>query len=106
MDQPLVSVICLCYNHRRFVKEAIESVLGQTYKNIELIVVDDCSTDGSVSVIKELIVQNPVIRFIPLNENRGNCKAFNEGYKLSSGKFVIDFSADDVMVSGRIEQQV
>ena len=49
---PLVSVICVCYNHERFVAEAILSVLNQSYKNIELIVVDDGSTDNSVAIIK------------------------------------------------------
>lgn len=106
MEQPLVSVICLSYNHERFVKEAIESVLHQTYKNFELIVVDDCSIDGSVAVIQRLIDQNPEIRFISLSKNIGNCKAFNIGYKLASGEFVIDFSSDDVMMPERIEKQV
>lgn len=106
MELPLVSVVCLCYNHERFVKEAIDSVLHQTYKNIEMIVVDDCSQDASVSVILSLVDQNPRIKFISLKKNIGNCKAFNVGYQSTQGDFIIDFATDDVMLPGRIEKQV
>ena len=106
MDQPQVSVICLCYNHERFVKEAIESVLNQTYPNIQLIIVDDGSIDGSVPIIQKIEDQNPGIKFLSLKKNLGNCKAFNQGWKLATGQFVIDFSTDDVMLPDRIEKQV
>src|SRR5579872_2248600 len=106
MELPLVSVICLCYNHESFVKESIESVLQQSYTHIELIVVDDFSGDASVSVIQTLADQHPTIKFISLKENTGNCKAFNQGLKLASGDFVIDFSTDDVMMPDRIEKQI
>jgi glycosyltransferase involved in cell wall biosynthesis len=106
MDQPLVSVICLCYNHQEFIKEAIESVLQQTYKHIQLIVVDDCSTDKSVTIIRKIIADNPQIEFYPLENNLGNCAAFNRGLAHVKGDFVIDFSTDDVMLPDRIERQV
>ncbi len=103
---PLVSVVCLCYNHQRFVQEAIESVLNQTYSNIQLIIVDDCSSDGSVSIIQLLEKQNPGISFLALKKNIGNCAAFNKGLALTKGDFVIDFATDDVMLPDRIERQV
>src|SRR5579871_897899 len=103
---PLVSVIALCYNHERFVEEALTSVLLQTYGKIELIVVDDCSTDRSVAAIEAFIKSNPTVKFLGLKENVGNCKAFNAGFKLSSGAFVIDFATDDVMLPDRLEKQV
>ena len=59
MSAPLVTVICICYNHARFVKEALDSVVNQTYGNIELIVIDDGSTDGSGKVIKQWIASHP-----------------------------------------------
>lgn len=106
MDYPLVSVVCLCYNHERFVREAIESVLTQTYPNVELIVVDDASVDGSVSVVESLVNRHPHIQFIKNQKNLGNCKAFNIGFRKAKGDFVIDLSTDDVLLPNRIEEGV
>jgi len=103
---PQVSVVCLCYNQEKFVREAIESVLNQTYSNVQLIVVDDYSTDGSVEVIQQLLGNNPNINFIALTENLGNCAAFNKGFAFATGEFIIDFAADDIMLPDRIEKQV
>jgi glycosyltransferase involved in cell wall biosynthesis len=98
---PLVSVICLCYNQAEFVQEALTSVLIQSYPNIELIVVDDGSTDNSEKVIQQFVIQNPSIQFLPLKQNLGNCKAFNKGLALSKGAFIIDLAADDVLLPDR-----
>lgn len=106
MKEPLVSVICLSYNHERFVKEAIRSVLNQTYKNIEIIVVDDASNDSSQKVIRKLVVEFPAIQFLPIEKNVGNCKAFNLGFALSKGDFIIDFATDDAMMIDRIAKQI
>ena len=101
-DMPLVSVICLCYNHSKYVIESIESVLSQSYANIELIVVDDASTDDSQSVIRNFIELLPQVNFIPLTNNIGNCSAFNIGWRASSGDYVIDLAADDLLLPERI----
>lgn len=108
MQTPLVSVICLCYNHARFVEEAIQSVLAQSYTNIQIIVVDDASTDNSVTVIREVISRSgrSDIQFLPLPQNIGNCSAFNRGLALAKGEYIIDLATDDYMVPGRIERQV
>src|SRR6478736_1685750 len=99
MTSPLVSVVCLCYNHEHFVEEAIRSVFDQTYSNIQVVVVDDCSGDESVSIIKEIIRnQSRKVQFLELKQNLGNCKAFNHGLGLLTGDFVIDFSTDAVML--------
>lgn len=103
--QPLVSVICLCHNHKPFLEEAIESVLTQTYSNIELIVVDDASTDGCKDVLERLCQEHDLL-YIDLPKNIGNCAAFNKGFSQARGKYIIDFATDDVMLPHRIEQQV
>ncbi|ELR70381.1 glycosyl transferase [Fulvivirga imtechensis AK7] len=105
-SQPLVSVICLCYNHERFIEEAIQSVLQQTYHNIEIIVVDDASSDSSRKIIEQLVRQYPQIRFIPLERNVGNCKAFNIGLQASKGEYIIDLATDDVLLPERVEAGV
>ncbi len=103
---PLVSVIALCYNHEKFVNEAIDSIINQTYSNIEIIIVDDASTDNSRREIEKLLVKNTQIKFIPLESNIGSCAAFNVGYKISKGDFIIDFATDDILLPTRIEMGV
>lgn len=104
--QPLVTIVCLCYNQAEFVQEAILSIINQTYQNIEIIVIDDFSTDNSVSQIHQLIENYPSISFIQNSKNLGNCKAFNIVLALAKGKYIIDFSCDDIALANRIQQQV
>ncbi|OKL39321.1 glycosyltransferase [Pontibacter flavimaris] len=106
MPQPLVSIICLCYNHERFLREALDSVLAQTYPSLEILIVDDCSTDNSVRIIREYVRAHPQIRFISTGKNLGNTKAFNIGWRASQGQFILDFATDDVLLPGRVAQQV
>jgi glycosyltransferase involved in cell wall biosynthesis len=102
VSKGLVTIICLCHNHARFVTEALESIMGQTYPHIELIIVDDASTDGSKDLISEFVKGHPGTRFISHERNVGNCRAFNSGYIISKGGWVIDFAADDVLLPGRV----
>jgi glycosyltransferase involved in cell wall biosynthesis len=106
MSNPLVSVICLCYNHEKFVKQAILSALNQTYSNVEVIVVNDASTDNSAAVVQELLTANPQLTFLNLERNVGNCKAFNIGFAQSKGDYIIDFAADDILLENRIQEGV
>ncbi len=106
MMPPWVTVICVCYNHARFVTEALDSVINQTYPNVELIVIDDGSTDGSGKVIKRWLVNHPDATLILNGKNLGYCKTFNKAYQLSKGKFIIDLSADDLLMPDRIEEGV
>lgn len=103
---PRVSVICLCYNHDRFVAECLDSVKHQTYPAIELIIVDDASTDNSQGVIRQWMASNPGAVFLPLSSNLGNCRAFNTGLKSATGNYVIDLAADDVLLPERIARGV
>ena len=103
---PLVSVICLCYNHEDYVVEAILSVLNQSYAAIELIVIDDASTDGSVAAIKSVLGKREQFKLIALDENVGNCKAFNIGWRRASGQYFIDLAADDILLPDRVEKGV
>jgi glycosyltransferase involved in cell wall biosynthesis len=101
LDNPLVSVICLCFNQANLVEKAIQSVLHQTYDNIELIVIDDASTDKSRSIIEKLSKTHGFqAHFNPTN--LGNCASFNIGFELSKGKYIIDLAADDQLMPPRI----
>lgn len=102
----LVTVICLCYDHESFVVEALESVLNQTHKNVELIIADDFSTDNSVQVIENWLEKNPEIPFLINKENLGNTKSFNQCLKMAKGEYIIDLAADDILKSDCIENQL
>jgi glycosyltransferase involved in cell wall biosynthesis len=84
----------------------MESVLCQTYPSVQLIVVDDASTDDSAAIIREFIKVRTSIEFIALSENAGNCHAFNRGLARAKGEFVIDLAADDVLLPQRIMRGV
>lgn len=101
-----VSIICLCHNQEAFLAEALHSVWAQTYPHIEMIVVDDASTDSSVEVIKSLLKDKPDIPFIANQANLGNCASFNKALRQSTGDYIIDFSLDDVMHPERVASQV
>ncbi len=103
---PLVSVICTCYNHEKYITEALESVARQTYGRVELVVIDNASTDESLSRIEEFCKDRPEVRFIANTLNEGLCRAFNRGLGMTTGQYLIDLSADDVLLPHRIERQV
>jgi glycosyltransferase involved in cell wall biosynthesis len=103
---PLVTVICLCYNHERFLVEALESVRRQTYPNVEILVVDDASTDSSPQLLQQYARAHPEIRLLLQQQNTGNCRAFNQALAQARGEFIIDFATDDVMLPGRVAAQV
>lgn len=101
MEKPLVSIICLCANHEKYVASAIESAVRQSYQALELIVVDDASTDNSVEVIQELASIHQ-FAFLQNKTNLGNCKSFNKAFQISKGAYIIDLAADDVLLPGRV----
>jgi len=106
MQKPLVTIICLCYNHEQFVVESLNSVLNQSYKNIELIIADDCSTDSSEKTIKNWLENYPEIPFISNKTNLGNTKTFNKALKIAKGNYVIDLAADDILMPNCVEKQI
>ncbi|UUV20943.1 glycosyltransferase [Paenimyroides aestuarii] len=106
MSIPLVSVICICFNHEAFVQQALLSVLNQTYKNIEIIVINNGSSDNSEKEIQEVVQNHPKIKYIKRSETISNTQAFNLGVKKSAGTFLIDLSADDCLLPKCIEKQV
>lgn len=99
----MVSVILPVYNRERYVKDAIESVLDQTYKNFELIVVDDGSTDNSIKIIERFRAQSvKIIR----QENSGCPVARNSGLKIAQGEYFAFLDSDDLWVRNKLELQM
>ncbi len=108
--RPWVTVVCTSYNHAPYVEAALQSVVDQTYANVELIVIDNGSTDGTTDRIDHFLASHPAIapaiRVIRNTENVGLCRAFNQGIRLANGQYMIDLAADDVLLPNRIERQV
>ena len=105
---PLVSVIMPVYNAGSFLMPAIKSILNQTYKNIELIIVNDCSSDNSLNIILEFKKLYPnVITVLNLKKtlNRGGDSCANKGLEAAKGTYVARMDADDVAHPTRIEKQ-
>ena len=103
---PLVTIIAICYNHEQFIEECLQSIINQTYKNIELIIVDDFSVDKSREIMLIFSQKNIGINCIFNKYNVGNCRSFNQALKIAKGKYIIDLSTDDVLKPNRIEEQV
>jgi len=101
MEQALISVIMPVYNAEMFVKEAIGSILGQSVKELELIIINDCSSDDSEAVINSF--NDPRIRYAKHNKNRGAAAARNRGLDMAGGEFIVFQDADDISVPSRIE---
>jgi glycosyltransferase involved in cell wall biosynthesis len=106
-DHPLVTVLVACYNQASYVEECLESIKSQTYQNLELIIIDDCSGDNSATVINDWLTREQVSATLIVHDvNRGICRTFNEALALANGKYVSILAADDVYLADKIETQV
>ena len=102
----LVSIITPSYNSSKFIKDCVASVFSQTYKNWEMIIVDDCSKDNSKEIIKELAAKDKRIKPIFLEKNVGAAKARNVAIRQAKGKYVAFLDSDDLWNPKKLEKQL
>jgi glycosyltransferase involved in cell wall biosynthesis len=102
---PVVSVVLPVFNAEAYVGAAVESILDQTHRDLELIVVDDGSVDGSGQILREYEAADPRVR-VHRQENQGQGTALNEGFRRAAGTYVAVMDADDVAFPDRLERQV
>lgn len=102
---PLVSVIMPVYNAEKFLEEAIESILKQTYEKFEFIIVNDGSTDKSIEIIKNYKMQDQRIVLID-RENKGLVYSLNEAISKANGKYIARMDSDDICLENRFEEQI
>ena len=106
-NYPLVSIIACCYNHEKFVEETLDGIISQTYENIDLIIIDDFSTDSSVKKINNWIKKHKhECLFIQNIENIGVVKTLNKALKKCKGKYFSMIACDDIYLPKKIESQI
>lgn len=101
---PKVSVIIPSYNHGKYIKEAIQSVLDQTFQDFEIVITDDGSSDNTVEEIKKF--NDSRIKLFVFSKNNGACVAANNCVNNSSGKYIAMLSSDDVFLPDKLQKQV
>jgi len=104
MSEPILSVIMPVYNAERYLREAVMSILEQTFNNLELIIIDDGSTDSSLAVIQS--IKDERIRLYKNDRNQGIVYCRNKGLSLTKGDYVGMFDADDVAYPEKFKEQI
>ncbi len=102
----LVSIITPSYNSAKFIGETINSVLSQTYHNWEMIIVDDCSNDNTVDIIREYIWKDSRIKLIENKVNVGAAETRNEALRVANGRFIAFLDSDDLWLPRKLEDQI
>lgn len=108
MKKPKISVLITVYNGEKYLAETLDSVLNQTFKNFELILVNDGSTDNTEGIIKEYLKKDNRVVYLKLNENRGYenlHNVINKGLAIAKGKYIARLDADDICYPKRLEVQ-
>ena len=105
-NELLVSIITPCYNASRYISETIESALKQSYKNFEMLIIDDCSTDKSATIIKSYQKKDNRIKYIKLEKKGGASLCRNRGILEAKGKYVAFLDSDDLWNEDKLAKQV
>lgn len=107
MHTPTVSIIMPLHNAEKYIKQAIKSVIDQTYQDWELIVIDDCSTDKSVEIVESLAKDEPRIRLLHTDAPSGSpAKPRNMGVKEAKGRYIAFLDSDDYWFPKKLEEQL
>ena len=106
MKKPTISVVMISYNHEKYIRQAIESILSQTYLPDEIILVDDCSDDKTLSIMREYEQADKRISIIAHERNLGTSSALNSGIQRAQGEYIVMQSGDDISLPKRIEKQI
>ena len=105
-DIPYVSIITPCYNCEKYLKETIDSVINQTFKDWEMIIVDDCSTDSSYKIALDAAKLDPRILVYKNEQNKGACFSRNFATDKAKGKFLAFLDSDDIWYAEKLKDQL
>ena len=104
MEEKLVSIIMPTYNCGKYIEQSINSVISQTYKNWELIIIDDCSTDNTIDIVNKF--KDKRIKFLQNPKNSGAAISRNYGLREAKGKWIAFLDSDDLWKSQKLEKQI
>lgn len=102
--QEKVSVIVPLFNAELYIERCLRSIVSQSHRNLEVIVVDDASTDASVKLVKEYMISHPCVRLLQHDTNQGSMYSRRDGYEAATGDFVMFVDADDALPSDAVRQ--
>ena len=105
-NNPLVSIVIPVHNGEKYIREALDSCVGQTYQNIEIIIVNDDSKDNTLEILKEYEKKDNLIQVISVSKQNGLGNVINIGIRQAKGEYIARMDADDVMSPTRLEKQV
>lgn len=106
MKHPIISVVMPAYNSEKYIGEAIESILNQTFTDFEFIIINDGSTDNTAKIIKQYAQQDARIKFVNHSKNKGLVGVLNEGLDIATGEYIARMDSDDISLPTRFEKQV
>lgn len=105
-SEELVSIIMPAFNCGNYIGITINSVLAQTYRNLEIIIIDDCSTDNTEKIVKDYKLKDPRIKYYKLNQNSGAAVARNNAIDLAKGKYLAFLDSDDIWFPEKLTKQI
>lgn len=103
MNYPLVSIALCTYNGEKYLSEQLDSIVNQTYENIEIIAVDDCSSDNTLAILQEYALKFPYIKVFRNSENKGYSKNFEYAISLCKGEYISISDQDDIWLPNKLE---
>ena len=106
MSKPTVSIIMACYNSEKWIRETIQCVQAQTFEDWELLITDDCSSDGSVTIIQDEMAKDSRIKLFTFKKNQGAGKARNNSLSNAAGRFIAYLDSDDLWVDTKLKHQL
>jgi len=106
MNKPLVSVLIPCYNVEKYVEESVNSILNQTYTHLEVIAINDCSTDATGQILHRIAETDSRVKVFDNEKNLKLIDTLNKGIQLCKGQYIARMDADDISLPTRIEKEV
>src|SRR5262249_52096756 len=106
LNLPTLSVFVPNYNHARYLPECLNSLVNQSVRPLEIVVIDDCSTDNSVAVLEEISKKDPRVSFVRNEKNMGVLRTLNRALEMAKGEYIFLPGADDRVIPGHFEKSM